>query len=348
MNKKKRFRSQKQILALLIAAVLLLSACGENQPAPTVPDATEAAEHRYTPITAIDHCVVEPDEREAMTDSDRVQYRALMDAMLTRQDRVTLDISEDRANFLLELLKESPYYFFTQSVRKEGTSISFTYAYSAEEQQEMLTFMDVSLLKLANSDAQPDDNELDVILKVYHAVGMSLRYDDARDDNKQLGSPLFDYPADEVYKSLRDGRGLCYGFAYVLRYVLLQRGIDAFCVYGECRAHDMGHEWVILCYDDRYFCCDPAWDRAADQETKLLHFGKTDAERTADTLVPRDFAEYHEAGYPQVVCDDGRFSIFRGIISYTVEGDHRYTLMDRDGEVFLFDSQTIEITPQSP
>lgn len=337
-------------LALLLAALLLLSACTspkEPGATPATPDQAGTTVYETTEepsedimLTAIDHCAVEPDESAVMTDRDRAQYRRLMDALLCRADSLELDLDEQRVDFLLELLRESPYAFFAADVDRQGTRVGFTYAYSAEEQQRMLALTDGALLEIVNSDVSPDDNELDTILKIYAAVCSRIDYDAQREDNKQLGSPLFDYPADEVYKTLRDHKGLCYGFAYVLRFALLQRGIDAFCVYGECRAHDMGHEWVIVRYDGVFFHCDPAWDRAPGEGGKLMHFGKTDREREADTLVPRDFAKYHLPAYGEVSCSDERFSIFRGVVRFSWLGGHRYQLEKRDGRTVIFRSDT--------
>ena len=207
----------------------------------------------------------------------------------------------------------------------------------------MRRFIDGEILTIANSRAEEGDNALDVILKIYFAVAHRLTYDDEREDNKLLGSPLYDYPADEIYKALRDGTSLCYGFAYVMRYALLQRGIDCFCVYGECRAHDMGHEWLVFEYDGEYFNCDPAWDRASMGYAKLVHFGKTDEERKGDTLAVRPFAEYHDSAFGEVRCTDGRFSIFRGVIRYSYIREHRYLVEDRNGQQYIFDSETFEM-----
>ena len=339
---------KRVFLSLLLTAAVLLSACSGQEEAkePTAPPSqlmtTEYPAEPAAGIAAIDHCAVEPDERAAMSDSDRAQYRRLMDAMLGREERVTLDTQPSRMDFLLELLHESPYYFFTSDVRVSGTTVAFTYAFSAREQQEMLDFMDGELLGIANSSASPEDNALDTILKIYAAVGGRISYDTEREDNKQLGSPLFDYPADELYKALRDGRSLCYGFAYVMRYALLQRGIDAFCVYGECTARGMAHEWVIFCCDGSYFHCDPAWDRG-EGTAKLLYFGATDRERALDTLMPRDFADYHDPAYGVVVCDDERFSVFRGIVSYFSLGAHRFLLEDRKGNRTVFNTEDFSV-----
>ena len=338
---------QHVMISLILAAALVLSACsGQNDP-PSPTEQTEpaaAAPTEIAPITAIDHTVVEPDESAVMTPADREAFRQLMDAMLSRADSVTLDTDVQQTDFLLELLHESPYYFFVSDLTAEGTTVRFAYRYSQAEQTEMQRFMDTELLAIANHLSEPDDNALDVILKVYAAVCGRLEYDTDRNEDKQLGSPLFDYPADEVYRALRDNKCLCYGFAYVLRYALLQRGIDAFCVYGECRARDMGHEWVMIRWDDAYFHCDPAWDRASEGKAKLMHFGKTDAEREADTIALRPFAEYHCAGYAVPECTDGRFGIFRGAVCFTCLGDHRYRLEDRNGGVTIFDTRDFSVS----
>lgn len=331
-------------LSLLLTSVMLCSCA-----APGAPAADETIQENktvYAPVQAIDHCVVEPDERAAMSAADLDAYRALMSAVLSREAEVTPGVSGDRLTFLLELLHESPYGFFAASAAAEGNAVHIEYAYSAEEQAGMLDLMDRELLSIANADADPGDNALDVILKIYGAVGRRIIYDTSREDNKELGSPLFDYPADEVYKALRDGKGLCYGFAYVYRYALLQRGIDAYCVYGECRAHDMGHEWVEFSYDGEWFHCDPAWDRAADQGVKLMHFGKTDSEREADTLVPRDFAEYHLPEGEKVTATDERFEIFRGTVGYSYIGGHSYRLTDRNDKTSVFDSEAFTVTEE--
>lgn len=337
---------RKILLSLLLTAALLLSACAAQDTPAVQTEPTEYVPQPYRAITAIDHAVTEPDERAAMTDDDREQFRVLMEAMLAREPEIVLDTDEERMDLFTELLRESPYYFFVSDMTVSDTSVRFAYAYGEEEQRRMLTFMDEELLRIANSDASPDDNELDVILKVYAAVCGRIEYDTRREDNKQLGSPLFDYPADELYKALRDGRGLCYGFAYVLRCALLQRGIDAFCVYGQCRARDMGHEWVIFRLDGAYFHCDPAWDRASDEAAKLLHFGTTDLERENDTLEMRPFGEYHLSGYGAVRCTDKRFDIFRSVFRFTWLDGHRYLLEDKNGGRTIFNSEDFSLTEE--
>ena len=317
----------------------MLCACAAGGDTETTEN-TENAAMTFSPISAVDPCVVEPDERAVMSDSDREQYRSLMLAMFAREDEVSLSIEGDRADFLLELLRESPYYYFLSSAEAQGSTVRFTYAYTDDEQESMRELIDSEILKIANSEACDGDNELDVILKVYSAVAHRIDYDQKRDDNKQLGSPLFEYPGEEIYTALSEGKGLCQCFAYVLRFALLQRGIDCFCVYGQCKARDMGHEWLIFRYDGEFFNCDPTWDRASAGRAKLVHFGKTDAERLADTLEPVDFAENHNAEYGKVECTDERFAQLRDIVEYRYLGGHRFYIEDRDGNSAVFDTDT--------
>ena len=328
---------KKIILSVLLSAALLLSACTAEQPT------TEYSEEAYPPITQVDHCAVEPDEREAMTDDDRDQYRALMEGMLAHRPTVETNAAGERLERLIDLMRRSPYYFFVSEAEPADGAVRFDYAYTAEEQAKMLLKLDTAIMEIANTDADPDDNELDVILKIYGAVTHRIEYDTQREDNKKLGSPLFDYPDREVYNALTEGKALCYGFAFVMRFALLQRGIDAFCVYGECHAHNMGHEWVIFRYDGEYFHCDPAWDRASGGYAKLIHFGKTDDERAADTIAPRPFGEYHEASFGEIACTDERFAIFRDMVRFTYVTGHRYYVENRKGEGAVFDSATFTI-----
>ncbi len=324
--------------ALLLAVCLILCSCKVG--APVKEDADISTEYRYAPVSSLDHCVLEPDDRALLSETDMTAYRALMDAMLTRRDSVSLTLDTVSVEYLLDLLQQSPYYFFVSGANVDGDTVRFSYAYPAQKQSEMLDFMDEQLLRIANHEADEDDNRLDAILKIYLAVTHEMSYDSERTDNKELGSPLFTYPADEVYKALRDKKSLCYGFAYIMRFALLQRGVDCFCIYGLCTARGDGHEWIVFRYDDKWFHCDPGWDRVTDDYAKLIHFGKTDRERVVDTLEMTDFASYHDAGFGDIKCTDERFRIFRGINRFSYISGHRFYMTDIYGDEYIFDTET--------
>ena len=330
---------KKPLIALLIAVCLLLGACTQGGSASQ--DATEPTEYsgKKTAIKEIDHCVLEPDDRARLSEKDMKAFRRLTEAMLARWDEVSIYPDTVTIDDLLDLLRESPYYYFLSATTVDGNSIRFTYAYPQKKQAEMLAFIDERMLRIANHESSPEDNELDVILKIYHAVTHEITYDKERTDNKELGSPLFIYPADEIYKALRYKKSLCYGFAYVMRFALLQRGIDCFCVFGLCTTRGDGHEWIIFRYDDQWFHCDPTWDRVTEDYTKLVQFGKTDREREVDALEMTDFASYHDPAFGKVECTDTRFELVRGMTRCTYIGGHRYYMTDLKDKEYTFDTE---------
>lgn len=297
----------------------------------------------YQIISEIDHCAVEPDDKLHMTDSDRANYKKLMNALLTRKDSVKLSNDKDKNEYYIDLLMQSPYYFFADSCVLSGDTVTFAYAYSKEEQQDMLTFLDSKFLDIVNSNASADDNELDKILNIYGAVARSMTYDHTRKDNKQLDSALFNYPDDEIYKALKDEKSVCYGFAYTLRFALLQAGIDCFCVYGPCSSHGEGHMWNIFKWEDKFYTCDSAWDRSDDGYAQLFHFGKTDKEREADTLERTGFSSAFFDEYGEVECTDETFKMFRGVDRYTYISPHKYYIVYFDKKEAVLDTQTLKM-----
>ncbi|MBQ8539811.1 MAG: hypothetical protein IJ433_09200 [Ruminococcus sp.] len=335
----------KRLISLLMAIFLVLSLCsctGESEKT-TAKNTQETADTGYMAITEIDHCVVEPDDELHMTTEDKMHYRALMDAMLNRKKSVTLSQSAEKNEYYVDLLKQSPYYFFLSKCELNGDKAELTYAYSKTEQSEMLKFIDDSFLQIVNTNATKNDNTLDKILNVHGAVARAMTYDHDRKDNKQLGSPLFEYPSDEIYKALKNKKSVCYGFAYTLRFALLQLDIDCFCVYGPCSGRGEGHMWNIFKFEDKFYTCDSAWDRADDGYAGLFHFGKSDKERKADTLTRTAFSSTFFDEYGDVECTDETFKIFRGISRYTFVNTHTYYMEDYESNEYIFDSETMEL-----
>ncbi len=325
----------KRIFALILTAAVLLSACSFH-----VAD-TDGRITEYVALTSINHYVVEPDERAVMTDEDERLFRGMVDAMLARAPSAALPDDKEHAALLIDCLRQTPYFFFVDSYTVEDGAIHLSYAYDSDRMEEMLAFMDEQLLLIANHEASDTDNALDTVLKVYHAV-THMTYDKERTTDKEVTSPLFVYPADEIYKALRDNRSVCYGFAYIMRYVLLQYDIDIFCVYGEVTSKNEGHMWNIVRLSDSYYHIDAGWDRDRGLYSRLMMFGKTDAERRADGIAFGDFADDHYAAYGAVVCDDTRFSFFRNVSRFSPAGEHSFYLEAGDNG-YLYHTDTGEL-----
>lgn len=336
----KRFLSV--VLVTIISAFCLVG-CNSSAPLQQTP-VPQKQKSGYQAIEKIDPCVVEPDDRAYMTDDDRKHYRALMEALLSRQESVTLSENQEKNEYYIDLLKQSPYYFFAESCTLIDDTAYFVYAYSQQEQTQMQTFIDNKFLEIVNKDIVSSDNELDVILKLHSAVAGIMTYDSEREDNKQLGSELFLYPADEIYKGLKDEKGLCYAFSYTLRFAMLQRGIDCFCIYGPCTDRNEAHMWNIFKYNGKYYNCDSTWDRKDEVLPKLYQFGKTDDERVSDFLEVYGFSSHFFEEYGTVECTDDMFRIFRSIGQYEWIGDHNYRMVDWDGNEYVFDSEKFTLT----
>lgn len=332
----------KKITAVLLCICMLFLMCSCNIQN-KIQSATEPDHNEYMIITQIDHCVVEPDDKLHMTDEDEEFYRKLMDAMLEQKESVKLSDDSSKNEYYLDLLKQSPYFFFVDKYETDNNCVTFTYKYAKEEQDKKLKFIDEKFLDIVNSHANKDDNTLDRILNIHWAVAHSMTYDHARTDNKQLDSPLFQYPSDEIYKGLKTGESLCYGFAYTLRFAFLQAGIDCFCVYGPCTYHGEGHMWNVFKYDGEFFTCDSAWDRSDDGYAQLAHFGKTEKERKVDTLTISGFSSTFFEEYGKVECTDDRFKIFRNVDRYSLYDTHQYYLVDFEQNSYMFNTETFTI-----
>lgn len=322
-------------LSLLLAAVILttvlLYGCEKSNTKPS------------TGFIRIDHAVIEPDEKAALSDTQQKEYQKLVDAVLERKDSFSFSCEKETAQFYIELLNENPYGFLLSDIYAENNSFSLSYAYSEEEQADIIELMDTQMLSLLNKNYDEQDNKLDRILKIYYAVTDFLNYDHSTSKITPLNDIHLRYPEDSVYLALKTKVTKCYGFAYLFTFLMLQNGYDCFSVYGVCHSRGDSHMWNLFEYDGAYFCCDPTWDRNEDGYSKLMHFGKTTEERLAETVEAVDFSSCHEEGYEAPVCTDKRFSIFRGIIRFSSSSDHSFYLQDFDDNEFLFDTESFTL-----
>ncbi len=325
----------KRFIILILAAALLFSSCASGK---------KASQPDYKKIDKINHYAVEPDKAAAMDENDQKYFHKLVDAMLDYKDSVKLNSNNNKNNLYLNALKQSPYYFLVKDYTISDRYLKFTYNYTKEEHKDIIKYMDEQFLDIINCDAEMDDNSLDTILKIYGCVAKSFEYDHDRTEDFQLDMPIFTYPSDEVYNTFQSKKGVCFSFAYILNYSLLQAGIESFCIHGNCHAHNQAHMWNIFKYDGEYFNCDVVWDRGEEKEyAKLYHFGKTDAERTSDTLTSINFAATHYPPYAYIKCTDKRFSIFRGIKKFSYISNHKFLLEDFENNEKIFDTEAFTL-----
>ena len=340
----------KKLTAFFLSLLLMLSLCSCDVMPKKEIDNTKATQQQsqsddteYKIITQIDHCAVEPDDKLHMTDEDEEYYKKLMNAMLQQNPSVILSDSKKSNEFYIDLLRQSPYFFFVDEYKLSGNEVQFSYKYEKDEQDKKLNFIDEKFLNIVNTNASEDDNTLDTILNIHGAVARSMTYDHKRTDNKELDSELFQYPSDEIYKALKTEESLCYGFAYTLRFALLQAGIDCFCVYGPCRNRGEAHMWNIFKYNGKFYTCDSAWDRSDGGYAQLAHFGKTEREREVDSLYISGYSSTFFEEYGEIECTDDSFRMFRDVDRYTFVNTHTYFLETFDYEEYIFDTETFTL-----
>lgn len=330
----------RKILCLILTVCFILSACTAGADR-SESESTEKTE--YTALKEIDRSVMEPDLEEKLSDNERKLFRDLVDSAAEGKPSASLTKDEEKNSFLIDLLRQSPYFFLVDDYTVSGDCVEFTYVYPKDEQKRIVDFMDSEFLTAANYKAAENDSDLDSMLKIYSYVTGNYVYDTERTDNKQLDSPLFKYPADEIYKMLRDGKTLCFGFAYLVRFCSLQHGVRCFNICGYCRATESGHMWNMFEYDGEYFNCDAGWDISDEGYSKLMHFGKTDNERRVDSLEFEEFKKERFEAMGGADCDDERFKIFRGIKRFTYIRDHEYFMVDGHKQQYIFNSETFEM-----
>ena len=113
----------KKLTAFFLSLLLMLSLCScdvmpeQEESGNTKATQTESTESEYKIITQIDHCAVEPDDKLHMTDEDKAHYEKLMNAMLSQEPVVTLSDSKESNEFYIDLLRQSPYFFFVDEYK---------------------------------------------------------------------------------------------------------------------------------------------------------------------------------------------------------------------------------------
>ena len=154
----------KKIIAFLfIFATVSFTACGvKNQPVTdsAVESSVKWNEEASSPkteapsseinttkkpiITQINHYVLTPAALYYLTDAKMEAYKNAMDAIFAHESEVQLTDSYDDNLCVLGYLQQSPYTFILSSyqITADHKAITFEYAYSAEECEQMLNSID--------------------------------------------------------------------------------------------------------------------------------------------------------------------------------------------------------------
>lgn len=295
-----------------------------------VQEETQAQESEPA-IAEINHYVVKADVRACMDEEMLSCYRKAVDAVFERKEKVRLTDSWDNNLIIMTALQNSPYAFALDdfALTDDHKSMYVKYGYSAAEQEEMYAFIDNEYLSILNEIIRKDMGELEKVLAVYHYFAGRISYNYDWLEGFDLSDEKYLYPDIEIYEALKTNRGVCHSYSYLCEFALQQLGVECLRVTGTMTDSEDGHMWLIVRIDGKYYHCDPTWDSDGEQ-VSLRYFGMTDDECRARGV--EGFENSYDQMYGEITCDDSRFSKWRDVYDYHLNGDHTITLYRDEGE----------------
>lgn len=298
-----------------------MSSLEESSISSDVSSSSGTQPEREPAVTAINHYVIKSDIRACMSEETQALYCRVIDGIFARETRIPLSGDYDAALLIRYALKLSPYFFLLDScdMTKDHRSLSVSYAYSQQEQADMVSYIDEEYLRMLNEAVTPDMSEMEKVLAVYHEFAQRIQYDYVWANENQGNWSLI--PDIGIYQALKSGYGACHTYTYLCQFALQQLGIECLPVSGKM-ADDptQSHMWLLVRIDGKYYHCDPTWD-SRGKSVSLTYFGMTDQERIESGV--KGFENSYDKRYGEVLCDNKRFARLRNVWDYKLIGHNR-------------------------
>lgn len=346
---------KNKLIALCLAACCLLAASSCGSAAGT-PDATATAipaaavsvcptasaspepTAKEPVLTEIDPYVIKADVKAYLSEQEQETFRTVLDAVFAQQSSVKLPGDYDSNLRVLGALLNSPYYFFVsrQSFTDDHTTIELWYEYSLSEQTQMREFMESEYLRIINSVCSADMNDTEKTMAIYRYFSENISYDYEWVDGLNMSDEKYAYPEIEIYRALKTGSGVCHTYTYLCEFALQQLGVE--CLRIACQMSDdpeVGHMWLIVRLDGKYYHCDPTWESTSGYPGGLEYFGMTDAERIAGGISLSYLTI--DGAYGEISCDSETFAPLRGVYGFEFGSGHTlllHTFSDSEPVVF--------------
>ncbi|MGE4353667.1 MAG: transglutaminase domain-containing protein [Oscillospiraceae bacterium] len=221
---------------------------------------TPAPELQYT----FDPYVLPSDARAYLGDA-LSDYRHLVDAVLQRQETVSLP--EDSLSKAVScLLAEFPLSALIHDFNYdwENASVTFSYLYDRDEHEARIQAFEKRVQQAVRASVLPAGNDCEEAISLYRWTAQNIRYLDGGDIS--------------VYHALMDGEGICQSYAGAYQFLLLQVGIDALGA-GAFMNDGGAHEWTMVSLGGRWFHMDPTFEDSLDGGDGLTFFGMDDIRR---------------------------------------------------------------------
>ena len=298
--------------------------------------ATEDTGAKEPVITEIDRCVLTPADKYYLTDVKMEAYKKAMDAIFAHESEVQLTDSYDDNLCILGYLQESPYTFILSSyeLTSDHMGMRFEYAYSAEECEQMVNYIDQEYLNLINETITEDMTDLEKVLAIYKYFAQRISYDYDWVEALNASDDKYLFPDIVIYQALQTNKGVCHTYTYLCQFAFQQLGIECERASADMQDSDSSHMWPLIWIDGAAFHIDPTWDDEGPG-VSLRYFGMTDEENIDRGIVDNWPCSIDSA--LEIECTDTRFASWRDIVDYHLIGNHQMEVTREDGTTEIID-----------
>lgn len=247
-------KSVKTYLALLTAAVLMLSGCGMEEYADAVDIAAVWGNRREeVPCVSSDRYA-----HNTLNEEQQIVYDEMLDAIMNMEESVNLSTT-DRSDVKLcydaicadygEIFWVDTCSYKEVSMFGKPFAVDFVveYAYTPEEvdsyREQMQPVIDGYLERLAKCESDYEKTEV-----LYRKLIREVDYDMGAENNQNILSVFLEKET------------VCQGYACATQYLLQQAGIPCVIVTG--MAQGQPHAWNMALLDGDYYYIDVTWGNA--------------------------------------------------------------------------------------
>ena len=251
-----------------------------------------------------------PSDARAYLGTRLSQYKLLVDAVLNRQEQITLGKNSTVAAISC-LYSEFPLSVLLRdfTFSEDMSTLTLIYAFDAAKHSACITAFKARTREVLLTTVRPGYNECERALVLYRWTAQNITYLDGEDV-----SP---------YHALMDGVGICQSFEGVYRYLLLQLGIDVLSG-SAMTTENAAHAWSIVKLGGGWYHMDPTFECSVTQGAGLRYFGMADYDRLVSGMMVPFKTGVDDWNNTAVSCEDSRFAALYRCTRWELESDaHR-------------------------
>lgn len=247
-------------------------------------------------------------------------YKKIYDAIDNFENEVDLskfNLSKDEFKKLKIAVSDRLNYelFYANGIKDdvENKKMIISYKGDINELKEKKKIFNEKVGYILNKTTKPEYSELQKTFSIYKYITENSKYNnEALNDENAVPSNEFD-----MCSILINNKGICYGYANTMKYLLNKAGIEAHCVTSP------GHAWNIVKIDGEYYNLD-ASVATGENLIHLETFLFTDEEMTSYFGAQKNETYMGNKNYEKVKAPDCKSDKFRYL------KDIVFPIMDED------------------